>query len=259
LHIFSHNQSSEGSKELAKALGIKRIKKEGESKVRGGPDRKIINWGSGSIPPELANGGTTIFNPPAAVQQMANKLHAFNLLEGHCRLPPWTPEYNTARSWVEKGAMVFARTTLNGHSGNGIHIMDPEHPDTWDVRASLFTKYVKKRHEFRIHVCRNRQGEFRVIHQQMKGLKRDADHANTNHLIRNLANGFIFVINDIAVPQDVIDQSLAAMRRSGLHFGAVDVIWNEKQGQAYVLEINTAPGLVGTTIEAYARALRELQ
>jgi glutathione synthase/RimK-type ligase-like ATP-grasp enzyme len=43
------------------------------------------------------------------------------------------------------------------------------------------------------------------------------------------------------------------MLASGLDFGAVDVIWNERQQRAYVLEINSAPGLEGTTIDDYVR------
>jgi D-alanine-D-alanine ligase-like ATP-grasp enzyme len=42
-----------------------------------------------------------------------------------------------------------------------------------------------------------------------------------------------------------------------LDFGAVDVIWNEKQQRAYVLEVNTAPGLEGQTVDDYARGIKE--
>ena len=50
-------------------------------------------------------------------------------------------------------------------------------------------------------------------------------------------------------------QSVAAVRSLGLDFGAVDVV--ERQNKAYVLEVNTAPGLVGTTLEKYVDAIRE--
>ena len=45
---------------------------------------------------------------------------------------------------------------------------------------------------------------------------------------------------------------------SGLTFGAIDVIWNEHQQKAFVLEINTAPGIEGTTVEKYAAKFRNL-
>ena len=48
------------------------------------------------------------------------------------------------------------------------------------------------------------------------------------------------------------------MESIGLDFGAVDVIYNGHSNRAYVLEINTAPGLTGTTLDNYAAALRNL-
>jgi hypothetical protein len=39
-----------------------------------------------------------------------------------------------------------------------------------------------------------------------------------------------------------------------LDFGAVDLIWNENQNVVYVLEVNTAPGMEGTTLENYCDA-----
>jgi len=48
--------------------------------------------------------------------------------------------------------------------------------------------------------------------------------------------------------------ALAAVSALGLDFGAVDIIYNEHENQYYVLEVNTAPGLEGTTVEKYAEA-----
>ena len=70
-------------------------------------------------------------------------------------------------------------------------------------------------------------------------------------------NGFIFARNEIQIPEDVTVQATKAFEITGLDFGAVDVIYNERQSAAYVLEINTAPGLEGTTDTDYAQMLRE--
>jgi D-alanine-D-alanine ligase-like ATP-grasp enzyme len=43
-----------------------------------------------------------------------------------------------------------------------------------------------------------------------------------------------------------------------LHFSAVDVVYNDREKKAYVLEINTAPGVEGQTIQVYADALAKL-
>ncbi|MNY81884.1 hypothetical protein D3C86_2236870 [compost metagenome] len=51
---------------------------------------------------------------------------------------------------------------------------------------------------------------------------------------------------------------MLAVNALGLDFGAADVIWNDHRKQAFVLEVNTAPGLTGTTLEKYAKALKEI-
>jgi D-alanine-D-alanine ligase-like ATP-grasp enzyme len=76
-------------------------------------------------------------------------------------------------------------------------------------------------------------------------------------MVRNLANGFVYVIEGM-VPKCVADEAHKALESTGLAFGAVDVIWNEYQNKAYVLEINTAPGLEERTAEAYANVFKEI-
>ena len=41
---------------------------------------------------------------------------------------------------------------------------------------------------------------------------------------------------------------------SNLDFGAVDLIWNEHENKCYVLEVNSAPGIEGTTLQQYVTA-----
>jgi D-alanine-D-alanine ligase-like ATP-grasp enzyme len=43
-----------------------------------------------------------------------------------------------------------------------------------------------------------------------------------------------------------------------LDFGAADVIYNAQQDRAYSLEVNSAPGIMGTTLVNYTNALRSL-
>ncbi len=69
---------------------------------------------------------------------------------------------------------------------------------------------------------------------------------------------FVFARGGVEAPEDVKTQAIEAIRALGLAFGAVDVIWNEKQQKAYVLEVNTAPGLCGQTLEDYANAMQNL-
>ncbi|MNN94301.1 hypothetical protein D3C81_2129010 [compost metagenome] len=82
-----------------------------------------------------------------------------------------------------------------------------------------------------------------------------------NWKVRNLANGFIFARGEDAlgnVPKDVLDQAVKAVASLGLDFGAADVIYNDRQKKAYVLEVNTAPGLSGSTLDGYTQRLKEM-
>jgi glutathione synthase/RimK-type ligase-like ATP-grasp enzyme len=251
LSIFAHNAASAGARALSEALGVRRIRAEG-STYRGGPNKTVINWGSSSVPDHVR--GSSIINPPEAVRRVTNKLDFFRLCEaaGAPRIPEFTVNKPTVRRWLEDGKKVVVRRVLNGHSGAGIEILEGARVDIPD--APLYTVYVPKKEEWRMHVFRN-GAELVIIDQQRK--IRDPEFEGVpDWNVRSHANGFIFA-REVAPPHpDVLTQALKALEVSGLDFGAVDVVYNHQKGQAFVLEINSAPGLVGTTIQSYANAFR---
>ena len=108
--------------------------------------------------------------------------------------------------------------------------------------------YKKKKHEYRVHVF---NGEVIDITQKKK--RKGAEFLDTK--IRNHKNGWVYAREDITEPEDLRQQAARAMYAVGLKFGAVDLIWNELENKSYVLEINTAPGLTGATLEKYAQAI----
>lgn len=249
--LYAYNQGSNGSRELARALEIPRLKHT-NSKFIGRAGKTILNWGSTELPEEVLK--CRVINAPERVAISVNKLSAFNAFrDAGVSIPDFYTNRREALTQVQNGAMVFARTQLRAHSGNGIVIMDPDHEDTWAVEASLYVKYIPKKNEYRVHVM---NGE--VIDVQRKGLKEELrGREGINWKVQNLANGFIYVRNDGRQPPNAVTETaLAAVRALGLDFGAVDVIWNERQGRAYALEINTAPGLVGTTVTSYRDGFR---
>lgn len=246
LHIYCQNPNSEGAGELATALGVRRIAHT-NSRYRGGPGKRIINWGSGSRLPE-ATDGSTIINAPGAVAVSSNKLRFFQLMDdGDARTPEWTENAVTAVNW---GCPVVCRTVLNGHSGAGIVLFNPQ-AGVGIINAPLYTQYVKKSAEFRVHIHGGA-----IIDVQAKKKRLDFD-GDVNWQVRNHDNGFVYCRNEIEVPEDVKVQALLAFEETNLDFGAVDVIWNSREQSAYVLEVNTAPGLAGETVQIYARTFRE--
>jgi len=251
LYVYSWNPASEGAKELAEALGIRRIKHE-RSTFRGSTRHTVINWGSSQLPPEVLK--ANVLNPETAVASSSNKLSFFRQLSETQRdiLPPWTVSDKEALAWVAEGHVVVARTILNSSGGKGIVLMDRSNPKGF-VRALLYTKYVKKDEEYRVHVF---QGE--IIGLQRKVIRREKAESGDeiNWKIRNLENGFIYQREGINPAPRVREVAILAQQASGLDFGGVDVIFNRKHNRAYVLEINSAPGLQGTTVTEYAQAFR---
>ena len=244
MYIYAYNKGSVSAKELSKKLAVKRIKQEG-SRFKSRPHKLVINWGSGFIPAHID--GCRILNENAINAQ--NKLHAFKMLNGHCPIPEFSEAREEAVKWLAEGSVVLCRTILNGHSGNGIIIAESEDQL---VDAPLYVKYIPKKDEYRIHVAFGK-----VIHKQRKARNKDVE--NPDWRIRNHKNGFIFAVGDCNPHPSVVDSAIAAVNALSLDFGAVDVIWNEKKNEAYVLEVNTAPGLQGITIEKYAEVFNELR
>lgn len=252
--VHGYKPGSRGAEAIAEALGAKVLKHEG-SRYRPRAADIIINWGSSADLSHLQP--ASIINDPISVEVASNKLAFFKQLKAYdiCNYPEFWENKNDI---PEDAYPVVCRTILNGHSGRGIVIADT--PDEL-VDAPLYTRYVKKKDEYRVHVGRqydeNEGGNIHVISLQRKAIRAGQEPDHINHRIRNLDNGYVFVRNDINPPQAVINQALGALESSGLDFGAVDVIWNDHHQKAYVLEINTAPGLEGQTVEDYKAFFEE--
>ncbi len=268
-YLYPYNAASDSAKKLSEALGFKRIKTEG-SKFKGSNDKVVINWGCSNLPEEVRK--CQVINKPEAVAICADKLKFFNHIslwneeayqKGTHRqdavfIPEYTIDQNLALRWVQSGHTVVARTILNGHSGEGIVLIDGDtdvdNPTRRIVKAPLYTVYKKKKSEYRVHVV---GGEAKDVVR--KARRQDVPDDQINWKIRNHANGFVFSRNQALgeVPAKVLQQAVNAVKACGLDFGAVDIIYNDANKQVYVLEINTAPGMEGETVDIYARVFRE--
>jgi glutathione synthase/RimK-type ligase-like ATP-grasp enzyme len=209
----------------------------------------IINWGSSSAPVGLA--AATFVNPPDKVKVAGNKLLTFDRLKDALddqpvSIPEYTSSYEEACEWVAAGTVVVCRTKLNGHSGAGIVLAAREEDVVRD--CPLYVKYIKKAKEFRVHVA---FGD--VIDVQAKRQRAEFE-GETNFAIRNHQNGWVYCRENIEEPADLREQATRAILTLGLDFGAVDIIYNQHYNRCYVLEVNTAPGLEGTSVGIYTQA-----
>ncbi len=239
--IYTHNPFSRSARALSEYLDIPRIKHENSRYFTRNSD-VWINWGASEIPIHQPD---SVINKPSKIVAASNKLLFFAKASDTelFRVPEYTTDPEVAKEWPT----CVSRTLLRASEGRGIVItQEGEEPP----EAPLYVRYVKKQREYRIHVMDNE-----VIDIQRK--IRDPDREPDNWQIRNHSNGFIFVRNT----QQPMDESKKAavdvINYFELEFGAVDLIETES-GKTFVLEVNTAPGLEGTTLTKYGDAFRQL-
>lgn len=174
------------------------------------------------------------------VEQMA----AFTEHQVAC--PPYTTDPAKVGDLGTK--TVFARTLVNSTGGKGI--VEVRHPLAEPlVEAPLYTAYIPKKAEYRYHIF---NGE--VIDVQQKKRKSNYD-GERDTKVRNLANGYVYCRDGIDPPDGAATLAINAVNALGYQYGAVDIIYNEKRNQSYVLEVNSRPGLMGTTLDKYVEAI----
>ncbi len=250
--VYPYKMGSRSAKMLARGLGSLRIRDT--SNIR----RKhvVINWGSSSVP-EWINSPYVhkVLNDPRNVRLAVDKLKCFERLE-YCGVDclEYTPHRSIADDWLDHGKKIITRSVLDGHSGAGISVIKPgdELPD-----ARLYTKYRKKVNEYRVFVikdkivdasCKRRVGNWRELPE-------------FNKYIRNYGNGWVFCRDGLVLSDTVKNLAVRAIKALGLDFGAVE-IGETRIGNAFVIEVNTAPSLDGETtnrriVGEFGRYLRE--
>ena len=242
--LFPYKMGSLSGKALANALGIKRIHPTYEAKRRD----IIINWGN-SRPTDSVPYAQNDLNKHEAIALACNKLKTFTKLSsnGFEDLPNWCTGILNAVNWINDGDKVYCRTSLTGHSGSGIVVANSIDEL---VDAPLYTRNTKHKYEFRVHVFKGS-----VIDVQQKKRRIGYDGADTG--IRNHSNGYIYARSTVEYPEELLTASIQAVELLGLDFGAVDIGYRERDGKVFVFEVNTAPGLTGTTLEKYITAFKE--
>lgn len=248
LIIHPHNRFSHGARELKRAirkLGVKVwLSHQGNT-----PNENdvILNWGDSTA--AFLMGHRKIINRPDQVRLCTNKLRFFQ----HCvnGVVPWTTDKKEAEKWQQG----YARLRLEGSAGEGIVCWNKkDKDDNHEVPdARLYTRRVHPLREYRLHVVQDLMGNFKVLDAQCKVFQKTKDEpAPKSWAVRSHDNGFVFVRN-LPPSNEVCEEVLKFVDKNlpELDFGAVDVIVG-KDGRVFVLEINTAPGMEGETINHYA-------
>lgn len=209
----------------------------------------VVNYGNRRYN-DAFFGGATVLNSVVALNRAANKIAAFNALRlAEVKTVEYTTDRELALNW-NRNEIVYERATLTGHSGEGITV---RLPTEGVADAPLYTKGIQgPRREWRVHVFEG------VITYVQKKIRRNGYRELESYRedIRNHHTGWVYSNSFTEAPPDqVLIQAHKAVSALGLNFGAVDLI--SKGTNAWVLEVNTAPGLTGTTLETYTHNIVE--
>lgn len=179
--------------------------------------------------------------------QPLNKIEQFKYFSRrNLACPAFSTTIEGVRAFA--GNSVFARTLVNSTNGRGI--VEFRKDSEQYPAAPLYTEYIPKKAEYRVHVF---NGE--VIDIQQKKKRRDFNQALHDSRIRNTNNGYVYCRDGITPPDGITTLAISAVNACDYQYGAVDIIYNEKRNQCYVLEVNSRPGLMGTTLDKYTDAI----
>jgi hypothetical protein len=209
---------------------------------------KLIRWGSAVAVPRKPRRG--VINRKAAVNGASNKLRALDALaEQQVRIPQiFRPGQVTRRSPFP----LLGRKT-RGQGGRDIELC-MQFSDVGRIQGmDFFSEYIPTSREFRVHAF---EGEVLKISEKML----TEEEKFKVPWIRNFDNGFTFRnVQNLRGHHRVRVEEAGrnAVDALGLHFGAVDVVLGD-DGEVYVLEVNTGPGLSDNSLEVYARKFAEI-
>lgn len=130
-----------------------------------------------------------------------------------------------------------------GHGGTDIVPVFQREEIPWRVKAGWdwFSQYIPVAAEHRVWVFRGQH-----LDTYQKVMKRPEQYC---FLGRNYRNGFDFELLDLKSPHQSFIESRVAIAALKLDFAAVDCLVGQ-DGKTYVLETNTAPGVLRSHAEA---------
>lgn len=241
--VYPYRYECDNAIMLKNRLGGMRIKLQG-SVYKHDPDRHIIvNWGNSKCP----YSGLNVVNQPFNVSLAVNKSTSFDIFR-NAGVPTLeiTRHKPLADQWVKDGHSVIGRTQLKGNNGAGIFFLE-ENPDK---EAKLYTKYIPDCIEYRVNVYRE---ELISIRSKQKG------PGKPENKIKSGLNGYFFTNADDE-PKERLDflfnTAKLAVKALGLDFGGVDILFNPKTFEIFVLEVNTAPELRGDAVTKLATCIK---
>jgi len=288
---FSPATDTTGRK-LADTLGISQT--DSGKKGTTSPPKKakmIIGWGPKTVENVSFPKGTVVLNHPNSVRGNRNKLLA---LEAMKAAGVNVADFQATDKNFELTLPVIGRTKYH-QGGKGFwdcptktHVND-----AIGAGAQYLQELIEIKDEFRLHVFgdevlygvkkvkrsneefekafiedefarqkklweKNNKGEFNE-EQAMEILRRQAKNAaqgGPNMMIRSNKMGWKFS-RITKYDENLVKEAVKALKALGLDFGAVDCCI-DPTGKAFIIEVNTGPGLEGTPFEKYIETFTKI-
>ena len=158
----------------------------------------------------------------------------------------YTTDPVVAKAWCEEGDVVIGRKLLSASCGKGIVLL--KKGDEWQS-CPVYTLYKKKKREFRVHVFKDK-----VVSIVEKKARSNWEGVRNTH-IRNLANGYVFCQDVVDLPPNIHELAIAASKVVASDFKGVDIGFNEKHNDLFIIEVNAAPGIEGTNLNKYVSTI----
>jgi carbamoylphosphate synthase large subunit len=235
-------ESSVTGRELLDRLKEDGVDIRGGSRIPEGEVGTLIRWGATS---PIARRPHKVLNQMKAIQAASNKREALKALRAANINVPIVIEADEILQ--DKGLAWPVLGRKDRHVGANDIVLCLQGRDVERAKAegcTHFSKYIPTAAEYRVHVFADN-----IIKTSQKVLT-EPDKA-TQPWVRNLGSGYTFRQPETRLSGGARGMAIDAVNALGLTFGAVDLIVGDDD-EAYVLEVNTAPGLqTDTSLDAY--------
>lgn len=256
VYIRPYKRGSASAKLLRQTLQIGNLKRSTQLK----DGDIILNWGGQDDMPSDFNPETMYqINKPESIRVAVSKIESLRAID----LTPFYTSRQGVLDWVDRnggwpaGAVVYCRTLTRANRGRGIVVA--KNVDEL-VEAPLYTYGYPCKREYRVHVF-----DGRVIDVVAKVRITDKNNPkfkeNPDPFIRNSETGYSFARDAVKIPQSVMSDlssyATHAVNRLSLTFGAVDIV-RDVNNKLSILEVNTAPGIMGSALLKYTEAITDM-
>lgn len=245
--------SSVTGRKLIASTGLKRAKTWVKFKRHAGRgDNIIVNWGAtignGLTEKLFARANARIINHPDALRANKDKLGSLKKMAagGASVVPHWAIDNVPAGEYP-----VIARTA-NHFGGSGFWKCENEEQLAEAKRhgANHATKLIVKAGEYRVHI---------LLDKAVRIVRKVKAREDVDDLCRSHQNGWKFKkVADENVPQGIVAMAVKAVDANDMQLGAVDIVVQKRTNKMFVLEVNSVPGLEGSSLEAWTNAIKAL-